>query len=180
MTKSKSIQVSTFLSNDVIERRIYLIRGKKVMFDRDLATLYGVETRMLNQAVLRHLDRFPEDFMFQLNDAEFKNLISHFGISSWGGLRKKPRVFTEHGILMLSSVLNSKRAIQVNIQIVRTFTKLKEFILSHKDLQRKIEDLERKYDSQFKVVFETIKELEEPMKRRRKRTIGFHSAMRQP
>src|SRR3989338_7585503 len=121
MSKGKElIPVSTFLSNDVIERKIYLIRGKKVMFDRDLASLYDVETRILNQAVSRNLDRFPVNFMFQLNDREFKNLISQFGTSSWGGIRKKPRVFSEHGILMLSSVLNSKRAIQVSIQIMRT------------------------------------------------------------
>ncbi len=145
------------------------------MFDKDLAALYDVETRILNRNVLRNSDRFPEDFMFQLSEQEFKNLISQFGTSSWGGLRKRPRVFTEHGILMLSSVLNSKRAIQVNIQIMRTFTKLKEYILNHKDLQKKIEELERKYDSQFKVVFETIKEIEEPLKQKRKRTIGFHA-----
>ena len=174
MQKNKSIQVSTFLSHDTIERKIYFIRGKKVMFDKDLAALYDVETRILNRNVLRNLDRFPEDFMFQLDDQEFKNLISQFGTSSWGGARKRPRVFTEHGILMLSSVLHSKRAIQVNIQIVRTFTKLKEYILNHKDLQRKIEELERKYDSQLKAVFETIKEIEEPLKQKRKRTIGFH------
>src|SRR3989338_7743965 len=174
MPKEKElISVSTFLSNDIIERKIYLIRGKKVMFDRDLAALYGVDTGHFNQAVSRNLDRFPEDFMFQLNDREFKNLISQFGISSWGGIRKKPRVFTEHGILMLSSVLSSKRAVQVSIQIMRTFTKIREFILNHRDLQKKIEALERKYDDQFKVVFETIKELEEPIKLKRKRVIGF-------
>ena len=176
MSKEKQlIPVSTFLSNEIIERNIYLIRGKKVMFDRDLAALYGVDTGHFNQAVSRNPDRFPDDFMFQLNDRELKNLISQSGISSWGGIRKRPRVFTEHGILMLSSVLNSKRAIQVNIQIMRTFTKIKEFILSHKDLQKKIEELERRYDAQFRVVFETIKELEEPLKQKRKRTIGFHA-----
>ncbi len=177
MSKDRQwISVSTFLSHDIIERKIYFIRGKKVMFDKDLATLYGVDTGHLNQAVSRNLDRFPEDFMFQLNKKEFKNLISQFGISSWGGVRKRPRVFTEHGILMLSSVLNSKRAIQVNIQIMRTFTKIREFILSHKDLQKKIEELERNYDAQFRVVFETIKEIEEPLKQRKKRTIGFHTS----
>src|SRR3989338_4108777 len=162
------------MPNERIISRIFLIRGKKVMFDRDLAALYGVETRSLNQAVSRNLDRFPADFMFQLDDREFKNLISQFGISSWGGLRKKPRVFTEHGILMLSSVLNSKRAIQVNIQIMRTFTKIREYILSNTHLQKKIRALEEKYDTQFKVVFETIRQLEAPLKRRRKKQIGFH------
>lgn len=102
-------------------------------------------------------------------------MISHFEISSWGGIRKKPRVFTEHGILMLSSALNSRRAIQVNIQIMRTFTKIREFILSHKSLQKKIEELEKRYDAQFKVVFETIREIEEPIKSKRKRQIGFHT-----
>ena len=175
MSKVKElIPVSTFLSYDTIERRIYFIRGKKVMFDRDLAALYGVDTGHFNQSVSRNLERFPEDFMFPLNDREFKNLISQFGISSWGGTRKMPRLFTEHGILMLSSILNSKRAIQVNIQIMRTFTRIREFILNHKDLQKKIQNLERKYDSQFRAVFETIKELEEPIKQKRKRTIGFH------
>ncbi len=176
MSKEKQlIPVSTFLSHDTVERKIYLIRGKKVMFDRDLAALYGVDTGHFNQAVSRNLDRFPLDFMFKLSDREFDNLISQIGISSWGGTRKKPQVFTEHGILMLSSILNSKRAIQVNIQIMRTFTKIREFILNHKDLQKKIEDLERKYDAQFRAVFETIKELEEPIKQKRKRKIGFHT-----
>ena len=113
--------------------------------------------------------------MFQLTPKEFKNLICQFGTSRWGGARKRPRVFTEHGILMLSSVLNSKRAIQVNIQIMRTFTKIREFILSHKNLQRKIEELEKRYDTQFKVVFETIRELEAPLKAKRNRQIGFHT-----
>ena len=146
------------------------------MFDRDLAALYDVDTGHLNQAVSRNLDRFPEHFMFQLNKIEFENLISQFGISSWGGIRKRPRVFTEHGILMLSSVLNSNRAIQVNIQIIQTFIKIREFILSHRDLQKKIEELERKYDTRFKAVFETIKELEEPLKQKRKKQIGFHAS----
>ena len=175
MTKNKIVRFSTFLSHDIIERKIYFFRGKKVMFDRDLAALYDVETRLLNQAVLRNLDRFPSDFMFQLNDSEFKNLISQFGTSSWGGTRKHPRVFTEYGILMLSSVLNSKRALRVNIEIMRTFSKIREFVMSHKDLQRKIRDLERKYDSQFKVVFEAIREILEPSAGPLKKPIGFHA-----
>ena len=175
MQKNKSVQVSSFLSHEVIERKIYIIRGKKVMFDKDLAALYDVGTRDLNKAVSRNLERFPSDFMFQLDEKEFKNLMFHFGTSSWGGTRKSPRVFTDYGILMLSSVLNSKRAIQVNIQIVRTFAKLREFILSHKDLQKKIEALEEKYDNQFKNVFQAIREIEEPLKQKRKRTIGFHA-----
>ena len=174
MSKNKFIEVSTFISHEIIERKIYFIRDKKVMFDRDLASLYGVTTGNLNKAVARNLERFPEDFMFQLSPKEFKNLIFHFGTSSWGGTRKRPRVFTDYGILMLSSVLNSKRAVQVNIQIMRTFSKLREFILSHKDLQKKIEQLEQKYDAQFRSVFQAIRELEEPLEKRRKRPIGFH------
>ena len=175
MSKNKSIQVSTFISHEAIERKIYIIRGKKVMFDRDLASLYEVQTRNLNKAVARNLERFPEeDFMFQLNPKEFKNLMFQFGTSSWGGTRKRPRVFTDYGILMLSSVLNSRRAVQVNIQIMRTFTKLREYILSHKDLQRKIEDLEKKYDAKFSSIFQAINELEGPIRQKRTKQIGFH------
>ena len=174
MQKNKSIEVSTFLSHETIERKIYLIRGRKVMFDKDLAALYGVTTGNLNKAVARNMRRFPEDFMFQLNPKEFKNLIFQFGRASWGGTRIRPHVFTDYGILMLSSVLNSERAVLVNIQVVRTFAKLREYILSHKDLQKKIEQLELKYDMQFKNVYQAIQELEEPIKQKRKRTIGFH------
>ena len=144
---------------EIIENKIYLIRGQKVMIDRDLAELYGVPTGRLNEQVSRNIDRFPDDFMFQLNLDEFKNLISHFATSSWGGYRKLPRAFTEHGILMLSSVLNSKRAIQVNIQIMRTFSRLRRLLASHRELRRKIEEMEKKYDGQFKVVFDEINEM---------------------
>ena len=133
----------------LIERKIFLIRGRRVMLDRDLAELYGVETRDLNKAVKRNIDRFPEDFMFQLTNEEFVNLKFHFGTSSWGGTRKLPYAFTENGVAMLSSVLNSKLAIHVNIQIMRTFTRLREILLTHKDLARKLADMEKKYDSQF-------------------------------
>lgn len=142
---------------EVIERKILLIRRHKVMLDKDLAQLYGVTTGNLNKAVDRNLDRFPNDFMFCLTREEFKNLIFHFGTSSWDGTRKVPRLFTEHGILMFSSVLNSKRVIQVNIQITRTFTKLRKMLLVRADLRRKIEDMEKNYDYQFKVVFNAIK-----------------------
>lgn len=157
-----------------IETRIYLIRGKKVMLDRDLAELYGVETKALNRAVRRNKERFPEDFMFQLNEKELEIWKYQFGTSNreWMGLRKKPLVFTEQGVAMLSSVLNSKRAILVNIQIMRTFTKLREMLATNKELREKIEKLERKYDQQFRVVFDAIKKLlsteEKP-----KRDIGF-------
>ena len=118
--------------------------------------------------------RFPEDFLLQLTREEFKNLICHFGRSSWGGTRKLPFAFTEHGILMLSSVLNSKRAIQVNIQIMRTFTRLREMLTGHAELRRKIEDMEKKYDYQFKVVFAAIKKLLERPVEKPKNPIGFH------
>jgi hypothetical protein len=160
------------IPHDIIENKILFIRGKKVMLDKDLAILYGVTTGNLNKAVQRNIDRFPEDFMLQLTDEEFKNLIFQFGTSSWGGVRKLPYAFTENGVAMLSSVLNSKRAIDVNIQIMRTFTRLREMLLTHKDLQRKIESMEKKYDQQFKIVFDAIKQLLEPEKKPRKR-IGF-------
>ena len=173
MSKNTSIEVSTFLSHEIIERKIYLVRGRKVMFDRDLAALYGVTTGNLNKAVARNIDRFPDDFMFQLAPKEFKNLIFQFGTSSWGGTRKRPRAFTDYGILMLSSVLNSKRAVRVNVQIMRTFVRLRELLATHKNLERKIYEMEKKYDDQFKVVFDTIKEILEPPKKRKK-PIGFH------
>lgn len=123
---------------EIIERKIYLIRRHKVMLDRDLAALYGVETKALNRAVKRNLQRFPDDFMFQLTKEESENLRFHFGTSSWGGQRYLPYAFTENGVAMLSSVLSSERAVEVNIQIMRTFTRLREMLLTHKDLQRKI------------------------------------------
>ena len=155
-----------------VESKIYLIRGQKVMMDHDLAALYGVETKVLIQAVKRNLERFPEDFMFLLTEKEFKILRSQFVTSSWGGRRYIPYVFTEQGVAMLSSVLRSKRAIQVNIQIMRTFTKLKSLLATHKDLQRKIEEMEKKYDQQFRVVFDAIRALITPPASKRKK-IGF-------
>lgn len=142
------------------------------MLDKDLAVLYGVETKMLNRTVKRNIERFPDDFMFQLTKEDFENLRFHFGTSSWGGQRCLPYAFPENGVTMLSSVLNSKRAIQVNIQIMRTFTKLREFILTHKELQKKIEDMEKKYDHQFKIVFDAIKQLLAPQEPEKKK-IGF-------
>jgi len=164
------------VSVEIISTKILEIRGKKVMLDRDLAKLYGVGTRNLNKAVKRNLERFPDDFMFQLTKQEFENLMFQFGTSSWGGTRKLPCVFTEQGVAMLSSVLNSKRAIKVNIQIMRAFVKLKELLLTHKDLAIKLEALEEKYadhDGKIRKIFEAIRQLmippEEP-----KRRIGFH------
>ena len=154
-----------------IERKILLINGQKVMLDQDLAELYGVETKMLIRAVKRNLERFPADFMVQMTKEEFDNLRFHFGTSKWGGRRYLPYAFSEQGIAMLSSVLNSKQAIQVNIQIMRTFVKLREMIASHKDLSRKLNELEKKYDGQFQIVFEAIRQLievdEKPKKKDR-------------
>lgn len=156
-----------------IEGKILLIRGHKVLLDRDLAELYGVTTGNLNKAVDRNLDRFPEDFMFRLNPKEYDDLIFHFGRSSWGGTRKLPRVFTEQGVAMLSSVLHSQRAVAVNIQIMRTFVRLREILGTHKDLARKLEQLEKKYDAQFRVVFEAIRELMSPPEESHKGKIGY-------
>jgi hypothetical protein len=159
---------------ELIENKILLIRGKKVMLDSDLALMYGVETKVLNQAVKRNSERFPEDFMFQLNKNETLNLKSQFVTSSWGGIRKLPFVFTEQGVAMLSSVLNSKRAIAVNVQIIRTFVKLREMIVSNKELRIKIEEMEKKYDKRFKIIFDTLRSfLENNKKEKKKEPIGF-------
>ena len=159
---------------ELIERKIYLIRNKKVMLDSDLAELYDVETKVLNQAVKRNIARFPEDFMFQLNKEEALELSRSQIVTLKRGQNIKylPHVFTENGVAMLSSVLNSERAIQVNIQIMRTFTKIREMLSSHKDLRHKIEEMEKKYDSQFKIVFNAIKELMTPPEKQ-VRKIGF-------
>jgi hypothetical protein len=159
-----------------IERSILLIRGQKVMLDNDLASLYGVETGMLVRAVKRNLDRFPADFAFQLSAEEFENLRCQFGISSsWGGRRHAPYAFTEQGVAMLSSVLRSPRAVAVNIEIMRAFVRLRQMLLSHADLARKVDALEKKYDSQFKVVFDALRQLMRPPEEKPKRPIGFHA-----
>jgi hypothetical protein len=160
-----------------IAKAILLIRGHKVMLDRDLAELYAVSTGVLNQAVKRHRKRFPEDFMFQLSKEETENWKSQVVISNPAakmGVRKRPYAFTEQGVAMLSSVLNSDRAIEVNVAIMRAFVRLRELLATHKDLARKLEELEKKYDAQFQVVFEAIRQLmtppSEPPKKGR---IGF-------
>ena len=146
-----------------IERSILLIRGHKVMLDADLAALYGVETKQLVRAIKRNISRFPPDFMFQLSKDDFENLRCHFGTSSqWGGRRYPPYAFTEQGVAMLSSVLKSKRAIQVNIEIMRTFVRLRRILASHAELARKLDALEKKYDAQFRVVFDAIRQLSSP------------------
>ena len=165
--------------NDVelakIERRIFLVRGQKVMLDADLAALYRVPTKSLNLAVKRNVERFPEDFTFQLTDDEVAGLRFHFETSKRGrgGRRYLPYAFTEQGVAMLSSVLRSSRAVQVNIAIMRTFVRLREMLLSNVELARKLAALENKYDAQFKVVFDAIRELMLPPAPP-KRQIGFH------
>ena len=151
--------MSTLIPIELIASKIYLIRNTKVMLDRDLAELYDVETKYLKRTVRRNIKRFPKDFMFELGKKEFENLRSHFGTSSWGGTRYTPMAFTEQGVAMLSSVLNSDRAIEVNIAIMRAFVKLREMMTTHTDLKRKIESMEKKYDEQFQIVFEAIKQL---------------------
>jgi hypothetical protein len=159
---------------EVVERRIVLIRGHKVMLSTHLAELYEVEPRVLVQAVKRNIDRFPDDFMFQLTAVEFENLKSHFVISSWGGLRRAtPYAFTEQGIAMLSSVLKSRRAVQVNIAIMRAFVRLRQLLATHRDLAAKLAEMEKKYDKQFKIVFEIISQLMEPPPKPKKGQMGF-------
>jgi hypothetical protein len=150
------------LSPDRIESSIYLIRNEKVILDHDLATLYGVQTKALVQAVKRNRERFPQDFMFQLTSDEFTNLRSHIVTSSWGGRRVAPYAFTEQGVAMLSSVLRSRRAVVVNIEIMRAFVRLRRLALSEAQLGRKILALERRYDRQFKIVFEAIRQIMTP------------------
>jgi len=165
----------SLMPSEMIQQKILLIRGEKVMLSVHLAMLYGVETRALNQAVKRNRERFPEDFMFQLTAEEAEVLVSQNVIPHkkyLGGAL--PFAFTEQGVAMLSSVLNSKRAIEVNIMIMRTFVKLREMMSSHKDLARKLEELEKKYDGQFQVVFEAIRQLIE-VEDKPKRKIGYVS-----
>ncbi len=158
-----------------IERAILLIRGQKVLLDSDLAELYGVETKVLNQAVKRNLARFPADFMFQLPKGEFDNLKSQSVTSSWGGRRTPPYAFTEQGVAMLSSVLHSDRAVAVNIEIMRAFVRLREMLSSHTDLARRLDELEKKYDAQFRAVFDAIRQLMIPPETPKKGRIGFHA-----
>ena len=171
------------ISSKRIESSILIIRGDKVILDSDLAVLYGVNVGRLNEAVKRNRDRFPADFMFQLSREEFdslrsqivtSNLRSQIATSSsdWGGRRHLPYAFTEQGVAMISSVLRSKRAVQVNIEIMRTFVRLRQMLASNAQLARKLADLEKKYDAQFKVVFDAIRQLMTPPEPN-KRKIGF-------
>jgi hypothetical protein len=169
------------VSAERIEHAILLIRGHRVLLDADLALLYGVSVGRLNESVKRNRNRFPDDFMFQLSEVEFQslkaqvgNLKSQFAISSsdWGGRRHPPYAFTEQGVAMLSSVLRSKRAVEVNIEIMRTFVRLRQLLATNAELARKLEALEKKYDAPFKVVFDAIRQLMAPSEPK-KRKIGF-------
>ena len=171
--------LSSFIPDERIVNKIYLIREQKVMIDRDLAELYGIDTKVLKQQVRRNLSRFPHDFMFELTDEEFANLRSQFVTSSWGGTRYRPMVFTEHGVLMLSSVLNSKQAINVNIQIMRIFTRIRQMLSDNQNIKLEIEEIKKKLQNQDKnieLVFSYLDELitkqEDPVPRKR---IGFRS-----
>ncbi len=153
---------TSIVPSERIERAIVLVRGERVLLDRDLARLYGVSTGILNRAVARNLSRFPPDFMFQLTAEEFGDLMRQFGASSWGGRRKLPRAFTEQGVAMLSSVLRSGRAVHVNIEIMRAFVRLRRVLSSNADLARKLDELETTCDKQFAIVFDAIHQLMAP------------------
>jgi hypothetical protein len=178
------IVASIALAEEAIISKIYLIRGKKVMVDRDLAELYEVETKQLKRQVRRNIDRFPDDFMFELNDEEFMEWRSQFGTSKLAnentgdkmGLRYAPYVFTEQGVAMLSSVLSSKRAIKVNIQIMRIYTKMRELLLTNQEILLKLEQLEQKvagHDEGIKIIFEYLKKLLIPVEQVERQRIGF-------
>jgi phage regulator Rha-like protein len=172
--KNRMDKDTSLIPLEIVERKIYNIRNQKVMLSVDLASLYEVEPRTLIQAVKRNIERFPSDFMFQLSDEEAKNLKSQFVISSWGGARSKPYAFTEQGVAMLSSVLRSQRAIQVNIAIMRAFVSMRETLLTNKELSEKVNELEKKYDKNFKVVFDALRQLTaKPGKENRE--IGYRS-----
>jgi len=158
----KTQETLSTIPDEIVINKIYQIRGQKVMLDRDLADLYQVTTSNLNKAVQRNLKRFPEDFMFQLNKEEFQNLIFQNGTSSWGGTRKHPYAFTEQGVAMLSGILNSERAITVNIQILRIFTRIRQFLSDNTELRLEIEKIKKKLENQDKnmeVVFQYLDEL---------------------
>lgn len=166
------------ISQELIEKKIYRIREQKVMLDRDLSCLYRVPTKRLKEQVRRNINRFPEDFMFELTAKEFEILRSQFATSRWGGARYLPYVFTEQGVAMLSSILNSERAIQVNIAIMRTFVNLRQIFSTHKELAHKLNQLERKiekHDEDISSIFEAIRQLMMPQPEKPRRRIGFHA-----
>lgn len=170
MVKTRKL-IKSILADEAIINRIYLIRGHKVMLDKDLAEMYGVETKVLKQAVKRNADRFPKDFIFTLTQREFQHMRSQIVTSSWGGIRYLPTAFTEQGVSMLSGVLNNPVAVQVHIQIIRVFTKMKELLLTHKDILLKLEKLERDVKENKKdiaLIFEALKQLlTQPQAKRR-------------
>jgi hypothetical protein len=161
-----------------IEQAILLVRGEKVMLDSDLAALYGVQTSNLNKAVKRNADRFPADFMFHLTADEVERLRFQIGTSKpgCGGRRYRPYVFTEHGVAMLSSVLRSQTAVRVNIEIMRAFVRLRGILAVHKDLARKLAELEQKYDGQFRIVFDALRQLTAAPRETKRRRIGFNQS----
>lgn len=178
LIKTTTMSESFIIPDETVISKIYLFRDQKVMIDSDLAELYGIETRVLNQAVKRNEKRFPSDFMFQLKDVEFENLKSQDASNSWGGRRSLPNAFTEHGVLMLSSVLNSDKAIEVNIQLVRIFTRMREMLLTHKDILLQIEDMRKSVTNQderidliYNYLMEFVKKENQPRK-----PIGFKSS----
>ena len=157
---------------------VYLIRGQRVMLDRDIAELYGVETKRLKEQVKRNIERFPEDFMVELSTSEYENLRSHFATSSWGGTRYVPMAFTEHGILMISSVLKNDKAVQVNIQIMRAFMKMRQMIFDNAELRKQIDELKADTDGKFRIVFETLDQLL-IIENKPKKKIGFMAKEKQ-
>jgi hypothetical protein len=176
----KNESKSVAIPDEIIMGKIYLIRGKQVLLDNDLAELYSVDTKQLKRAVRRNITRFPEDFMFELNTKEFSDLRSQFGTSSWGGARYLPMAFTEYGVLMLASVLNSDRSVRVNIQIVRIFIRMREMLASHAEILYKLEKIEQKmgeHDNQILMIFEYLKQLEafkkQELEQKNRKQIGF-------
>ncbi|MFC2123959.1 ORF6N domain-containing protein [Bacteroidota bacterium] len=168
-------QYEVAIPDEVVMNKIYLIRTRKVMLDKDLAELYGVETKQLKRAVRRNVIRFPDDFMFELNKQEIDNLRCLFGTSSWGGTRYAPMAFTEQGVAMLSSILNSDRAIKVNIQIIRIFSRMRQMLLTNKDLLIKMDELEKKvagHDEKIHLIFDYLKQFIKEQEKPRTR-IGF-------
>jgi hypothetical protein len=167
------------IPDEIVMDKIFVIRDQKVMLDEDLADLYGIPTKRLNEQVARNMDRFPDDFMFKLNEVEFANLKSQFATSSWGGRRSLPNAFTEHGVLMLSSVLNSRQAIQINIQVMRIFTRIRRMFIDNTELRLEIEKIKTKldnHDKNMEVVFRYIDELIEPKPESKPRKrIGYKS-----
>lgn len=171
---------SLIIPEEVIMSKIYVVRAQKVMLDRDLAVLYGVSTGNFNKAVQRNLKRFPDDFMFQLTKQEYGDLIFQSGTSRWGGTRKLPYAFTEQGVAMLSSVLHSDRAIMVNIQIIRVFTRMRLLLETQTEILRKLDNLQKKdieQDSQILLIFEYLKQLEQikqqHLEQKERKRIGF-------